>query len=742
MKRNIFILFTFLSLLVYSSISFAMPVDQNGLNMLIGAQNSVQLYREYGDVAGLNQAIAQMNLFLSQYTEPAQYVGQAYETLGDAYYLLKNYSQAIKSYSMAVQYLPKDSPDYEYSLYSLGYSYMESGDSSNAIKYFSMLYNSSTYGDESKVLVGGIYFNLGQYSQATSVLNTVQSNQWKAWAYYYKGRVNFNLGNYSQAISDFQKVPQYSNDLNVVEPSIYYQSYSYLNSGDIQNAINAASNAIKSYPPTSWTFNLYMILGQSYYENGQYKEAINAFQSASQIEHGASSYYALNAKAWAEYKMGDYTDAIFDWENVLNNSTNLELAFNAGINAGSTLRENKNFDSAISLYKQMEAKFPSYINQISLEEGKTYLENGNYQQATTIFTNLSKLSEPIKDSAIYWLAYTYNIENNYSLAISTLSGLIQTTQSSDTKASAYMLEGDIYAKAFQYNNAIDAYRNAITFGNQTTKLSAEYNLGLMYYNNSDYKNAITQFSYVINNRTIDPNTALDAAYYLSQSYVNLKDYNSAIATYDWIAKYDFQNVYRSSIYVLKAIAMGKLGLYSQIPAYVDSVLQAYPNISTKNDLLYYKANAYMKTNNLSKAFSIATSLSNQNTSNDAKGGILYIEAKYYQSINDLKHAEEYFKDVYMLYPSSSAAPDAAYDLGNLFYSLQDYSNAKDAFFALVSLFPSDQRVPEALYYIGLCYENIGQASNAVQIYNSLISKFPNSPYSSKAQARLSVLEKR
>lgn len=739
MKKNFFFLLIFLSVFVYSSISFAMPVDQNGINMLIGAQNSIQLYKEYGDSSGLNQAIAQMNLFLSQYTEPAQYVGQAYETLGDAYYLLKNYSQSIKSYGMAIQYLPKNSSDYEYSVYSLGYAYMESGDSSNAIRYFTMLYTSSQYSDEAKVLVGGIYFDLGQYSQATSVLNTVQSAQWKAWAYYYKGRVNFNLGNYSEAISLFNSVPQYSNDLNVVEPSIYYQAYSYLNSGKIQEAINVASNAIKSYSPTSWTIDLYMILGQSYYDNGQYKEAIDTFQSASQIAQGNSKYYAINAKAWAEYKMGDYSDALSDWQTVLENSTNISLAFNAGVSAGSTLRENKDFSNAISLYKNMETKFPSYVNQISLEEGKTYLESGNYQQATTIFENLSKLSEPLKDSAIYWLAYAYNLQNNYSLAISTLSGLIQTTQSSNTKAKSYMLEGDIYAKALQYNNAIASYKNAINVGDQTTKLSAEYNLGLMYYNNSDYKDAISQFSYVINNRTIDPNTSLNGAYYLSQSYVNLKEYNSAIATYDWIAKYDFQNVYRSSIYVFKAIAMGKLGLYSQIPSYVDSILNTYPDISTKNDLLYYKANAYMKGGNMSKAYSIAASLSNQNISNDAKGGILYIEAKYYQSINDLTNAEKYFKDVYMLYPSSSAAPNAAYDLGNLFYSLQNYSNAKDAFFAFVSLFPTEPRAPEAFYYIGLSYENMGQSGNAIQVYKSLISKFPSSPYASKAQSRLSVL---
>lgn len=739
MKKSILVFFILLSAF-FISIAFTMTVDQNGINMLIGAQNSIELYKEYGDIGSLNQAISQINLFLSQYTQPSQYIGQAYETLGDAYFLLNNYAQAVSAYGMAIKYLTPGSQDYNYSVYSLAYAYMDGGDYSNALKYFSMLYNTS-YSDEAKVLTGGIYFNLGQYQQATSVLNTVQENKWKAWAYYYMGRIDFNLGNYPEAVKLLQSVPQYSQDLNVIEPSIYYEAYSYLKNGNIQEAIRVSQSALSTYPPTNWTFDLYLILGQSYYENGQYKEAISSFQNAQNLNTSAM-YEAISAKAWAEYKLGDYSDAISDWENVLNNSKNISLAFSAGINAGSTLRENKNFTAAIDLYNKMESRFTSYVNDINLEKGKTYLESGDYQRATTIFTSLSKLSGSIKDSAIYWLAYTYSLQNNYTLAISTLSTLIQTAQSSDTKARAYMLEGDIYARALQYDNAITAYKNAMDFGSQTTKLVAEYNLGLMYYNNNDYVNAIKQFSYVINNRTVDPNLALNAAYYLSQSYMNTKDYNSAIATYDWITKYDFQDLYRSSIYVLKAIAMGKLGLYSQIPAYVDSVLTAYPDLKTKDDLLYYKANAYMQTNDFSKAFEIAKSLSNQNMSNNAKGGVLYIEAKYYQYINDLANAEKYFADVYMLYPSSNMAPQAAYDLGMLYYSAHDYSNSKDAFFALVSLFPSNPMAPEALYYIGLSYENMGQSSNAIQIYNSLISKYPNSSYVSKAQARLSALEKR
>jgi tetratricopeptide (TPR) repeat protein len=744
MKKNILIIFIFLIAVAFSSSALAAQVDQNGVNMLIGAKNAVQLYKEYGDVSGLNQAISQMQLFLSEYTEPSGYIGQAYEILGDAYYLLKNYSQSSNAYKMAMEYLPQNTKDYEYSVYSLGYSYMKMGNYPDAIKYLSMLYTSQTYGDQAKALVGGMYVTLGQYSQATSVLDTIQSNEWKAWAYYYRGRIYFDMGDYSDALSILQKVSTYSNDPEVVEPSIYYTAYSLINTGKIQEAIDTASNAIKSYPPTEWTFDLYVILGQSYYDNGQYKLASDTFSTAIQIAPQGTNkiYEALSAKAWAEYKLGNYDSAISNWENVLSNSTNVDLAFSAGINVGSTLREDKHFNEAITLYKKMETQFPSQINQIRLEEGKAYLESGDYADATTIFTALSKLSEPLKDLSIYWLAYTYNLENNYQSAISTLSSLIQTTQSSDTKAQAYALEGEIYSKASQYSNAIIAYKNAISFGNAISKLDAQYTLGQIYYNNSDYKDAIVQFSIVVNNRIIDPNLALNAAYYLSQCYVGLKDYTSAIATYDWIAKYDFADLYRSSIYVLKVIAMEKLGLYAQVPSYIDGVLNAYPNLTTKYDLMYYKADAYLNVGNVSQAYSIVNSISNQNMSNDAKGGVLYIEAKYYQSTNDLQKAEQYYKQVYMYYPSSSEAPNAAYDLGKLYYTLKDYSNAKDAFFAFVSLFSSDPRVPEAFYDIGLSYENLGQSANAIQVYNSLISKFPTSSYSIQAKSRITALEKR
>ncbi len=743
MKKIFFIVFISLTFSIFSLLILAMPVDQNGINMLIGAKNSIQLYKEYGDASGLNQAIAQMQLFLSQYTEPTSYIGEAYEILGDAYYLLNNYPQAENAYSMAIKYLPQNTQNYEYSAYSLGYTYMKAGDYTDALKYLSMLYSSSTYGDEAKAIVGGIYFTLGQYNQATSVLDTIISNSWKAWTFYYEGRISFNTGDYAKAQLLFQKVPNYSNDLSVVEPSAYYEAYSFLNMGNVQEAINTASQAIKSYAPTEWTFDLYMILGQSYYENGQYKLAIDIFQNASSIAPTSDKKYeALSAKAWAEYKFNDYSDAISDWENVSNGSTNSDIALSAGINAGSTLMESKSFNQAISFYKQMESKFPSNINQIKLEEGKAYLESGNYQQAMSIFTSLSKLSEPLKDSAIYWLAYTYNLENNYQSAISTLGSLIQTTQSSETRAKAYMLEGDIYAKVSQYSSAVSSYQQAIKVENLSSQNTARYNLGLIYYNNSDYKDAISQFSIIINNRTFDPDLALNAAYYLSQCYVASKDYNSAIATYDWIAKYDFGDLYRSSIYVLKVIAMEKLGLYAQIPSYIDGILKTYPDISTKYDLLYYKADAYMNTGNISNAYSIVSSISSKNMSSDAKGGVFYIEAKYYQSINDLTNAEKYYKIVYMQYPSSIKAPDAAYTLGQLYYSIKDYSNAKDAFFAFVSMFSSNNLVPEAFYYIGLSYENLGQTANAIQVYNSLISKFPTSSYAAQAQNRIAALEKR
>lgn len=740
MKRKVFLLFTLVTAIFITSVAIAVPVDQNGVDMLTGARNALQLYRQYGDTTGVNQTISQLNLFLSKYTEPAQYVGQAHELLGDAYYLLGDYGKAVTNYKDALGFLPKSSSDYEYSMYSIGYTYMNTGNSSDAVQYLSSLYNSPKYGDEAKVLVGSIYVQLGKYSEATSVLNRVQSNQWKAWAIFYEGKISFNGNDFSKAQSLFETVQNYSNDPNVLEPAAYYEAYSFLNLNQIGKAVDTANKAINNYPPTVWSVDLYTILGEAYYRNGQYSTALNAFQSAIQLAPNLSKKYnALNAKAWTEYKLKNYKNAVADWEEVLNNSMDSNLALSAGLSAGASLRESKDFENAIALYKQMEPKFTSQKNEIILQEGKTYLESGKYGDAVTIFDKLSKLVDPVSDSATYWLAYTYNVEATYTKAISTLKTLIANTNSSDMKSKAYMLEGDIYFKQSQYPEAESAYQSAIAIGTAETKNVAEYNLGLIYYNTSNYSNALKYLGNVMKNRLIDPDLALNAAYYLSQSYVSLKDYKSAVTTYDWITTYDFENVYRASVYVAKAFAMEKLGEYKDIPAYVDGILKSFPNLSTKNDLLFYKADAYMNSGDLKSAYDIAAPLSSQNLSNDAMGGITYIEGKYFQSQNDSTKAAQYFKEVYMNYPSSSAAPKAAYDLGMMYYRLGKYSDAKDALFSLVSLFGSDPNVPEAFYYIGMSYENLGQNSAAVQVYNTILDKFPNSGEAALAKQRLAKL---
>ncbi len=744
MKRKIFVVFIFmLASFITASFVIASVVDQNGVDMLMGAKNALQLYKKYGDTSGVSSVISQLDLFLSKYTEPAQYIGQAYELLGDAYYLLGNYSKAVNEYKQALGYLSKNSEDYEYTLYSLGYSYMSEGKNSEAISYFSSLYKSPKYYDEAKVLVGSIYVNEGQYSKAKAVLSKVKTNQWKAWAIFYLGKISFNTNDYKSAKRLFESVENYSSDPNVVEPALYYDAYSLLNMGNIKDAISVANGAIKNYPPTVWSSDLYTILGEAYYRNGQYSQALIAFEQAVQLAPQSGKLYkALNAKAWTEYKLGKYTDAIADWKKVLENSMDANLALSAGLSAGATYREQKDFEDALKLYQQMEPRFTSQKNQIILQEGKTYLESGKYAQAITIFKKLSSIVDPVSDSAAYWLAYTYNVEGKYDEAVKALKNLVATTKDTNMKAKAYMLEGDVYFAQNDYANAESSYENAVALGTKETKNVAEYNLGLIYYNTSKYSKAISYLKDVMSNRTLDPDLALNAAYYLSQSYVNMNDYSSAITTYKWILKYDFEKTYTPSVYVLQAIAMEKLSEYSKLPSYVDSVLNTYPNLSTKNDLLFYKAYAYLEMNDIKQAHTIAASLLKEKLSTNAMGGILYIEAKYYQSQNDVKDAAKYFKEVYTYYPSSNVAPDAAYELGMMYYRIGKYADAKEAFFNLVSLFGNDPRVPQAFYYIGMSYENLGQTSAAVQVYDTLLSKFPNSGAASLARKRLSELGKR
>ena len=60
---------------------------------------------------------------------------------------------------------------------------------------------------------------------------------------------------------------------------------------------------------------------------------------------------------------------------------------------------------------------------------------------------------------------------------------------------------------------------------------------------------------------------------------------------------------------------------------------------------------------------------------------------------------------------------------------------------ILAAYPATQQAPEVLYDLGYTYEQLGKNAQAEETYKRLIINYPTDKYASRAQSRLSRLEK-
>ena len=173
------------------------------------------------------------------------------------------------------------------------------------------------------------------YSKIDSLTSDIDSKL-IVRAHYLAGYKYLNLKNYSEAETAFSLIPKNSKyDL----ASRYLTGIAQIGLGDYDSAINHFKGiaGIESLPWTNPTNtlirnNALLKLGLSYYEQGEYENAIKYFE---QVSPGASNYdLSLMGLAWTQYKQGNIDNAALDASALLNgylvsNSTYEALALSA-----------------------------------------------------------------------------------------------------------------------------------------------------------------------------------------------------------------------------------------------------------------------------------------------------------------------------------------------------------------------------------------------------------------------------
>lgn len=216
------------------------------------------------------------------------------------------------------------------------------------------------------------------------------------------------------------------------EEAVTTLAYLYNEEGDANHAVQVLS----SVPDDGRSAKMYSALGYTYEQQKQYKEAINAYRHAIELDR-------------------DNLDAIRGLaENLMND--------------GQT-------DAALEQYKVIADANPEDA-QTYLHMAEIYRKSGKFDLA---LENLKKAETMVQDSieVPYNMAAVYQAQGRYDEAAQTLQDLLKKTEKPDNSYStgernnrAVFLErlGTIYRDQGKYPEAVDVFRKMIALGDDNT----------------------------------------------------------------------------------------------------------------------------------------------------------------------------------------------------------------------------------------------------------------------------------
>lgn len=591
------------------------------------------------------------------------------------------------------------------------------------LKAIKWLKKVNTYDLDNKQLAE-YYFKFGysnfiqeKYKEASNAFYEIKDseNKYVIPALYYYSHIEHYYKNYETALTGFLKLT--NNEL--FAPIVpYYISQIYYLQKKYDKVIEYAPSVLDS-ATTKRQPEIARVIGEAYYQMGNYKEAIPYLEIYKEktIELSRADVYELG---YAYFRNGDYSNAIeslvdvtFDNDSIsqnayyhigycytkLNDFNNAMLAFESSskFDFNKKIQEDalwnysklayqltfSPFNNVIKAFTNFVIKFPNSenIDAANIYLGEIYLSTKNYKEAIVSLEMIRKVSD--KSELIYQRVSFYRglelyNEKDYNNAISLFDKSINNSKyNKQISALSIYWKADAHYRLKQYYDAIKGFKEFLLSPGAITQNEyeiAHYNLGYSYFKLDNHKEAIKWFrKYADRNEKEETKYVCDAYNRVGDCYYVSSNYDYAIDYYNKSLEINKANV----DYALfqSSYSYGLMKNFNQEIIGLSKIVNDYPNSSFIDDAYFELGNAY----------------SNINASEMALNS--------YQNIIDN-------------YPNSSYVKKAYLKLGLIFYNNNDNDEALNVYKSTVRSFPGTNEAKNALSSI----KNIYVETNSVEQY--------------------------
>ena len=680
-------------------------------------------------------------LSVSAQKEVNQYNPKSLYEKGILFYENKHYASAIDCFEQYISSVDdKKQEDVVMAKYYEAAStlFLDETDGENKITTFIKENPTALVADQAKLLYGNYLFKTRKYRDALKTYSSINSSNLskeeqdesdfkQAYCYY-------QTQNVTQATPIFERLAKsehaYTNDARY-----YYAHILYIN-GQEDEALEYF-NMLKEGSSYSDIANIYIL--QINFNKNNYANVIDSGDDVLQKAHKnrKSDIALMIAESWQQE--GNYSKSL-EYYNVAMQNSRRKLPREIEFNIGFCKMKNEDYQGAIEHFTKAADKNDELAQYASYYMAQCYSNTDQDKFARNTYLKAYKMNfnDTLKENALYNYAVLSFIPgiDPFNESISVLNEYIKTHPQSSQISELQDIAIHLLLNSNDYSKVLEALEQYEKLSPELKKIQSNitYNVGIQYYNEGKYQDAIRYFEKSSNNKDIESNSQKEAIYWLADSYYQLKNYNEAEDAY--IRFIDTKGANNLEVYALAHYNLGYIYLNNNDYANASVKFKEFINNDKLSDKerqgdawtrigdCYFIQRQY---NNAITSYNNSLKISNKNADY-----IYFQQAMGYGALGKSKEKINSLNTLIVRHQKSVYYDRAIYEMGMAQLNSNDNKSAITSFNKVVKERPRSQYARKSLMKIGMIYYNNDENDKALESLKTIVAQYPNTEESREA----------
>lgn len=551
---------------------------------------------------------------------------------------------------------------------------------------------------------------------------------------FWTAEVYITINDYDSARAKYLLLSDRYRSHELSPSALYARGRLYLQEQNFPKTTEAFELIRSRHPTNPITRRIGTALGESYFQQGRYQEAITSLRAAlpNLVDDKEQESKAVLLIAESYNFLNQLDDASTWYLRFVNQNKGNENERLAHYGLGWVYHKQEiyhwagqSFEKAITVDDDLSRKALYYKAVNEKLSGRYDLSLRSFQEFGRRYTDGFWIEEAYYE----WSIVSFEI-GDYVSALETLLDLIRSGTRLNEPGKIYTLLGEAYFANNEFSRAIDAFEVAeqIDGLDPAVKRQARFQRGWVMFQNHAFSTARPIFQQVYDE---DPNGRLasEALFWIADSYYNMEEYGPAAETFrQFLTRFPNHELAGAAQYSLgwSHFRMGQYNLAIDplrifLEEYKAPPIALFPyDVDTKLRLgdSYYALRQYRD----------AIRFYEQAVTSDPGGDYaLFQVANSYYRAEQTYEAVQAFRRLLRQFPESRLREQSFYNIGYIYFLAGNFSQAISEFQNVIRQYRGSNWAARAQYNIGDAHYNAGEYQQAIAAYQQVLNNYPRSP---------------